>query len=740
MKVNKIYLVYLLTLIYFLAFSFNMLLFGIFLFSIILFIKNFGFKYIFILIFFGIYFSFINYQESKHFENAPGEVTHLKPSIDSFQINGDSLSFKAKSEGENYQVFYKLKTKEEQEYFKNLSENVLLEVEATTDIAEGQRNENGFDYQKYLKTQNIYRVVNVNQIYKIKSLKTYNPFDILKSQRRKCINYINNEIPKPMNNYMSGLLFGNITKDFSEMRDIYSSLGIVHLFSLSGMHVNFFIESLRKLLLRLGFRTDQTNKFIVPLSFIYGGLTGFSISVNRSLFQKNLSNFGIKGIDNFSITVMTFMLIKPKFLLTVGGVLSFFFSFVIYILANKFKIKNPFLASFFQSFLLSTTVLPILIYYFYQFQPFSIFLTTVFNILFTYLILPTLLIIFITSLLTGYNFEIFNFIFIVLERIIVFVNGIFKNPIILGKPSLFILIIMLLLLFLLFDYFPRKNTIYIIPAFFLLLLLNKWDLYGQISMIDVGQGDSIFLQDKFDRKNVLIDVGGRLDINSTEKWRERISNSNASRTVIPYIKSRGVGRIDILVLTHAHEDHMGDLLEVSKEFKIKEIWITEGALNSKSLVEKLKKTKTNVKLVHPGDKINIFNSYLEVISPLKKGDGGNDDSIVLYGNLLNKHFLFTGDLEEEGEREIVNEYSKLPVDVLKVGHHGSSTSSSKEFIELIKPKYALISCGTNNRYKHPNKETLEIFEKNNVEVFRTDLDGQIILKNKKRQLNIKVIK
>ncbi|OFI49191.1 DNA internalization-related competence protein ComEC/Rec2 [Floricoccus tropicus] len=740
MKVNKIYLVYLLTLTYFLTFSFNMLILSVFLFSIILFIKNFGFKYIFILIFFGIYFSFINYQESKHFENAPGEVTHLKPSIDSFQINGDSLSFKAKSKGKYYQVFYKLKTKEEQEYFKNLSENVLLEVEATTDIAEGQRNENGFDYQKYLKTQNIYRVVNVNQIYKIKPLKTYNPFDILRSQRRKCINYINNEIPKPMNNYMSVLLFGNITKDFSEMRDIYSSLGIVHLFSLSGMHVNFFIESLRKLLLRLGFRTDQTNKFIVPLSFIYGGLTGFSISVNRSLFQKNLSNFGIKGIDNFSITVMTFMLIKPKFLLTVGGVLSFFFSFVIYILANKFKIKNPLLASFFQSFLLSTTVLPILIYYFYQFQPFSIILTTVFNILFTYLILPSLLIIFITSLLTGYNFEILNFIFIVLERIIMFVNGIFKNPIVLGKPSLFILMTMLLLLFLLFDYLPRKNTIYIIPAFFLLLLLNKWNLYGQISMIDVGQGDSIFLQNKFDRKNVLIDVGGRLDINPTEKWRERISNSNASRTVIPYIKSQGVGRIDILVLTHAHEDHMGDLLEVSKEFKIKEIWITEGALNSKALVEKLKKTKTKVKLVQTGDKINIFSSYIEVISPLKKGDGGNDDSIVLYGKLLNKYFLFTGDLEEEGEREIVNEYSKLPVDVLKAGHHGSKTSSSKQFIELIKPKYALISCGINNRYKHPNQETLEIFEKNNVEVFRTDLHGQIVLRKKGKQLNIQMMK
>lgn len=740
MKVNKIYLVYLLTLIYFLTFSFNMLLLGVFLFSIILFIKNFGFKYIFILIFFGIYFSFINYQQSKHFENAPGKVTHLKPSIDSFQINGDSLSFKAKSEGKNYQVFYKLKTKDEQEYFKNLSENILLDVEATMDVAEGQRNENGFDYQMYLKTQNIYRLVNINQINEIKPLKTYNPFDILRSQRRKCINYINNEIPKPMNNYMSGLLFGNITKDFSDMRDIYSSLGIVHLFSLSGMHVNFFIESLRKLLLRIGFRTDQTNKFIVPLSFIYGGLTGFSISVNRSLFQKNLSNFGIKGIDNFSITVMTFMLIKPKFLLTVGGVLSFFFSFVIYILANKFKIKNPLLASFFQSFLLSTTVLPILIYYFYQFQPFSIILTTVFNILFTYLILPSLLIIFITSLLTGCNFEILNFIFIVLERIIMFVNGIFKNPIVLGKPSLFILMTMLLLLFLLFDYLPRKNTIYVIPAFFLLLLLNKWNLYGQISMIDVGQGDSIFLQDKFDRKNVLIDVGGRLDINPTEKWRERISNSNASRTVIPYIKSQGVGRIDILVLTHAHEDHMGDLLEISKEFKIKEIWITEGALNSKALVEKLKKTKTKVKLVKPGDKINIFSSYIEVISPLKKGDGGNDDSIVLYGKLLNKYFLFTGDLEEEGEREIVNEYSKLPVDVLKAGHHGSRTSSSKQFIELIKPKYALISCGINNRYKHPNKETLEIFEKNNVEVFRTDLHGQIVLRKKGKQLNIQMIK
>ena len=128
-----------------------------------------------------------------------------------------------------------------------------------------------------------------------------------------------------------------------------------------------------------------------------------------------------------------------------------------------------------------------------------------------------------------------------------------------------------------------------------------------------------------------------------------------------------------------------------------------------------------------GDRFPIFDSYLEVLYPNKIGDGQNNDSIVLYGKLLHTSFLFTGDLEE-GELELINHYPKLPVDVLKAGHHGSKGSSHPEFLEHISPKIALISAGKQNRYQHPHPETLERFESQQVRVFRTDQQGAVRFK------------
>ena len=141
--------------------------------------------------------------------------------------------------------------------------------------------------------------------------------------------------------------------------------------------------------------------------------------------------------------------------------------------------------------------------------------------------------------------------------------------------------------------------------------------------------------------------------------------------MIPYLKSRGVAKIDQLVLTNTDKEHIGDLLEVTKAFHVREILVSKGSLKQKEFVAALHAAQTKVRSVSVRECLPIFGSQLEVLSPRKMGDGNHEDSLVLYGKLLDKNFLFTGNLEEKGEKDLLNQYPDLEVDVLKVGQHGS---------------------------------------------------------------------
>lgn len=184
----------------------------------------------------------------------------------------------------------------------------------------------------------------------------------------------------------------------------------------------------------------------------------------------------------------------------------------------------------------------------------------------------------------------------------------------------------------------------------------------------------------------------------------------------------------IKLRTHTDTDHIGDLEEVVKRFKIKEICVSQGALTKTSFVKRLRFLKGPVRTLKVGDKLPMMGSNLQVLYPNKIGDGGNNDSLVLYGKLLETSFLFTGDLEKEGEEELMASYPNLKVNVLKAGHHGSKGSSSEAFLDQLEPSLALVSAGVNNRFKHPNDETLERFQERHIKVLRTDQDGAIRFK------------
>ncbi|HEL1796590.1 TPA: DNA internalization-related competence protein ComEC/Rec2 [Streptococcus suis] len=668
----------------------------------------------------GLLFGCQKVQWERADQSAPEQVTTVQVIPDTIEVNGDSLSFRGWADGQTYQVFYKLASQEEQAYFQKLTGLVQLDVEAEVSLPAGQRNFKGFDYQAYLKTQGIYRTVKLTAIKKIVPVQSWNVFDWLSSWRRQALVYVKTNFPVPMSHYMTGLLFGDLDSDFDQMSDLYSSLGIIHLFALSGMQVGFFIDKFRWILLRLGLTKETVDKLQIPFSIVYAGLTGFSVSVVRSLVQKILGNLGLRKLDNFAVTVFVCLLILPRFLLTAGGVLTFTYAFLLTVF--DFEDLGQVKKAAVESLSISLGILPILMTYFYAFQPLSILLTFVFSFIFDVLLLPGLSVIFLLSPIIKITWV--NGFFVFMEKIIVWVADLGFRPWILGKPSELVLLLLLVSLFLLYDFHRRKKWLLGLSLVLaLLFFITKHPLENEVTVVDIGQGDSIFLRDMRGR-TVLIDVGGRVDFAAKEAWQERSRQANAERTLIPYLHSRGVDRIDSLVLTHTDTDHVGDVLEVAKQVQIGRIVVSQGSLTVPDFVATLKEINVPVHVVKVGDRLPIFDSYLEVLYPDGTGDGGNNDSIVLYGRLLETNFLFTGDLEQ-GELDLIETYPNLPVDVLKAGHHGSKGSSYPEFLDHIGAKIALVSAGENNRYKHPHQETLDRFDSRNIQVYRTDQQGAI---------------
>ncbi|HEM5419820.1 TPA: DNA internalization-related competence protein ComEC/Rec2 [Streptococcus suis] len=668
----------------------------------------------------GLFFGYQKVQWERADQLAPEQVTTVQVIPDTIEVNGDSLSFRGRADGQTYQVFYKLTSQEEQTYFQKLTGLVQLEVEAEISLPAGQRNFKGFDYQAYLKIQGIYRTVKITAIKKIVPVQSWNVFDWLSNWRRQALVYVKTNFPVPMSHYMTGLLFGDLDSDFDQMSDLYSSLGIIHLFALSGMQVGFFIDKFRWILLRLGLTKETVDKLQIPFSLVYASLTGFSVSVVRSLVQKILGNLGLRKLDNFAVTVFVCLLILPRFLLTAGGVLTFTYAFLLTVF--DFEDLGQVKKAAVESLSISLGILPVLMTYFYAFQPLSILLTFAFSFVFDVLLLPGLSVIFLLSPIVKITWV--NGFFVFMEKIIVWVADLGLRPWILGKPSELVLLLLLVSLFLLYDFHRRKKWLLGLRLVLaLLFFITKHPLENEVTVVDIGQGDSIFLRDMRGR-TVLIDVGGRVDFAAKEAWQERSRQANAERTLIPYLHSRGVDRIDSLVLTHTDTDHVGDVLEVAKQVQIGRIVVSPGSLTVPDFVATLKKINVPVHVVKVGDRLPIFDSYLEVLYPDGTGDGGNNDSIVLYGRLLETNFLFTGDLEQ-GELDLIATYPNLPVDVLKAGHHGSKGSSYPEFLDHIGAKIALISAGKNNRYKHPHQETLDRFDSRNIQVYRTDQQGAI---------------
>lgn len=676
-------------------------------------------------------FLFLNKNHSiqKLIQTTPSMPSSLLIQMDSIQVNGNRLSFIGQDDERSYQCFYQLPSLESKKFWQNYDGPILkIEVSGLIKQAEGRRNLNGFDYRNYLKSKGISQLLTINAINKLTTAKSYQPLLNASNLRRKLIVYIENNFDSPLSSYMLGLLLGYLPKEFSESLNIYSMLGIIHLFAISGMQVAFFINKLHFFLRRLGIIQEHLIYADLLFSIFYMIITGFQVSIIRALIANLLNYRQLSSYDNFAITFLFIILLNPLSFIGQSAQLSFLLAFILLQLKPILKRERGILSEIKGGIYVSLGILPLLLFYFYEWQPLSILLTIIFSFLFDYFILPLLVILFMLSLFY-LKFD-FNFIFLKLEELITFCSKFSIKPLIIGRPTPFVFAIMLLTIFLIFDaIYLRKSIKKLFFAFFALIVFTKWSPFGIFAVVDVGQGDCIVIQTPFNQQTIVVDVGGKLTFKQ-DAWQNSISTTNAEQTLIPFLKSRGISKIDYLVATHTDADHIGDLSTVAQIIKIKNIVLTSGSLTQADFKAQLAALSPSPKLclVKSGDVIAFGRQKLNILYPKYSTDGGNNDSIVLYGELWGLKYLLTGDLESQGEVELIRQYPNLTVDIVKVGHHGSQTSSSEDFIQQIKPKIAIISCGINNRYHHPHSKTLQTLSENHVTIKRTDEEGMVYLK------------
>lgn len=716
--IPKIYLSFLLLWLYYAIFSASVLALLGFVFLLVCLFFQFPWKTVIkvllVSVLFGSWFIYQKWQQEEASRNLVYSVATVRLLPDTIKVNGDSLSFRGKADGRLFQVYYKLQSEAEKEKFQQLSDLHEMVVKGKLASPQGASNFAGFDYRNYLKTQGIYQTLTISEIVELKQISSWDIGENLSSLRRKAVVWIKRNFPDPMRNYMTGLLLGHLDTDFEEMNELYSSLGIIHLFALSGMQVGFFMDAFKKLLLRLGLTQEKFKCLAYPFSLVYAGLTGFSASVIRSLLQKLLAQHGIKSLDNFAMTVLVLFIVMPNFFLTAGGVLSCAYAFILTMTGEEVAGIKGLVR---ESCIISLGILPILSFYFSEFQPWSILLTFVFSFLFDMVLLPLLSILFCLSFI--YPITQFNFLFEWLENIIRYIAQLSTRALVFGQPSLWILILLLITLALIYDY--RKNVkkismlVIVAISFF---LVTKHPLENEITVLDMEQGRSIFLRD-IAGKTILLDVGEKSERDKKEAWQERLSSSNAKRSLIPYLKSRGVAKIDQLVLTTSEPKQLDHVLEMSKSFELEEILVSEETLSKREFMDKLKKSKIKVATIKTGQQLFIFGSSLEAFT---SQNGDKKDSMVLYGKLLNQTFLVTGNLEE---KFLTKSYPKLQADIVITHQQASKKKTDVEVFKNLQPKTTVISVDKKKKFKEKNEESNQ--ELGNS-IYKTDQKGAIRFK------------
>ncbi len=548
-----------------------------------------------------------------------------------------------------------------------------------------------FNYKNYLKSQNIKNIMYVTQCEIIDSKWNINMISYSLNQ------YIDNNF-KYSNEYIKTFILADKSDFEDSLINKINMIGISHLFAVSGLHISLIVLTLMSVLKKFNIKIINIERIIIAFLIIYMLITSFSPSVTRAslmfillIINKRLK-LELSSLDILSVIFVFLVFIKPYYYYDAGFLLSFLVTFLILLSSSILKIDSKLKQLFVLSTISFFVTVPIILNLNYQVNLLALFFNIIFLFYITYIILPLGYITFIVPILDKVYFlfiQIFEFFLNISSSLDFFIVRMYFS-------NVFYVTLYYCILFYCLHSYEIKKSIKRPTILLLSLLILVWgspyyNIIQKVTFLDV-YGDSIIIIDRFDKCNIIIDTGEVDDYN----------------TLVNYLNTNNIKRIDYLIITHYHSDHYGEANDVLNNFNVIHLVNRENTTQYEGIIE-------------CGDiKWYIYPNQLEY-------NNESDRSIIMSLFISNKHYLFTGDIEYKREMDFVKDFD-INVDYLKVPHHGSITSSSLSFIEDVSPEEVFITVSRKNRHNHPSDIVVTRYNQLGIKVYRTDLDGTIIVK------------
>ncbi len=555
---------------------------------------------------------------------------------------------------------------------------------------------NTFDYQTYLRSIGIEKAFWVDSIDVISI-----GFDIHQISMR-ISQYIDNNFIESSSYFLHLFILGERLDWDGFDSNQANQLGITHLFAISGMHLGLLVGFLSWVLKKF-YWTKETNRILILIFLIvYNVITGFKISIVRA----SLLVTGIYLIDTYQIllsktdlitfSMIGFLLYNPYIAYHLGFQLSYLIVLALMLASTKDKQSSFWKRTIHTTWIATLFSLPITLSVNHEFGLVFLYANLCFIVYVAYVFLPvSFLTVFLPILEPVY--QVFVSVFLKLMQLFDSINVVISF----SFPNQLYFLLYYGIVVSLFLFWRQYKRRLILLLSMLVLLLVSWKLPYEsnrfVRFFDVGQGDAIQIHDN--GCDLLIDTG----------------NSDGYDTLIEYFHSVNLHHLDYLIITHLHADHYGETNDILNEIEIDHLYLNQ---QSEAIIGEA--------VWNEGDVIFCGTSQFQVLSAYSNDTNENNNSLVIYGLIGGDRYLFTGDIESEQETSLLDKYS-FSIDVLKVAHHGSSTSSTETFLTRMNPEMAIISVGKNNSYGQPDEEVLERIENHSNSIYRTDESGTITI-------------
>ncbi|MFO7889314.1 MAG: DNA internalization-related competence protein ComEC/Rec2 [bacterium] len=661
-------------------------------------------------------------------------------------------------EKETHKADFKILVKDYKKLSKNLKYGDQVTLKGKIKKPRGLRNPEGFNYRKYLTGKNIFYVFYVDRIIQKTEIKKGNIIlrEIVYPVRR----FINASISElftstSTRSIIKALTLGDKELISDDIWESFSKTGVIHVLAVSGLHVGFILVMCLTLFNLFRFNKFMSTVLTIVILIFYTLLTEshppvFRAAVMSSLYllsihlERKTQPFNIIGLAGLILII-----INPNNLFSLSFILSFTAISSIIYFYNKLinlpfyvtiKKQKPFRAKLLATMFVSLSALmgtiPVSAYYFNRIPLLSIIINF-FAIPLTGLIVGLSFITFLFSSISLFVASIYAGLVDILVSafisIIIWFSHFSFSHITAASPDSMIIVIYYLVLFLVFNFNNKKYRKILIFSLLISFNILTWKavLHNnspklQWIQFDVGQGDAALLTTP-KNKTILIDGGAKSKL-----------FDNGKQIIAQYLNKKGIKRINYIILSHPHSDHVGGLVYIVQNFTVDRIYYSNCPYSTsiysafleiaKQKNYKLYEITSPDSLILPACKIYFLSPSENIKSETKKFNFNvNNQSLIAYVLYGQTKMLFMGDAEKEIEQKLLQTYGSLQCDALKIGHHGSSTSSTFPFIKQVDPEIGILSVGENNRFHLPSKLVLQYFHLLDIQIHRTDKQGAAVL-------------